>query len=95
MAFDISELTKHIKTIESQNTKFNKIAWMQSHVLRAPLVRMMGLINLLLDPEENIKGENKFLLEEIRKSSHEIDKITRDIAQITNELKTKQHNNDQ
>ena len=95
VAFDISELTKHIKTIESQNTKFNKIAWMQSHVLRAPLVRMMGLINLLLDPEENIKGENKFLLEEIRKSSHEIDKITRDIAQITNELKTKQHNNDQ
>ncbi|MGY8915986.1 MAG: PAS domain-containing protein, partial [Flavobacteriales bacterium] len=58
VAFDITELTKHIKTIESQNTKFNKIAWMQSHVLRAPLVRMMGLANLLLDPEENIKGEN-------------------------------------
>lgn len=95
VAFDISELTKHIKTIESQNSKFNKIAWMQSHVLRAPLVRMMGLTNLLLDPEENIKGENKFLLEEIRKSSNEIDEITRDIAQITNELKTKQLYNDQ
>ncbi|MET7029776.1 PAS domain-containing protein [Sediminicola luteus] len=95
VAFDISELTKHIKTIESQNSKFNKIAWMQSHVLRAPLVRMMGLTNLLLDPEENMEGENKFLLEEIRKSSNEIDQITRDIAQITNELKTKQLNNDQ
>lgn len=95
VAFDISELTKHIKTIESQNTKFNKIAWMQSHVLRAPLVRMMGLTNLLLDPEENVKEENKFLLEEIRKSSNEIDQITREIAQITNELKTKQLHNDQ
>ncbi len=95
VAFDISELTRHIKTIESQNSKFNKIAWMQSHVLRAPLVRMMGLTNLLLDPEENMEGENKFLLEEIRKSSNEIDQITREIAQITNELKTKQLNNAQ
>lgn len=90
VAFDISELTKHIQTIESQNAKFNKIAWMQSHVLRAPLVRMMGLTNLLLDPDENNEGENKFLLDEIRNASNEIDKITRDIAQITNELKTKQ-----
>ena len=95
MAFDISELTKHIKTIESQNSKFNKIAWMQSHVLRAPLVRMMGLTNLLLDPEENTQGENRFVLEEIRKSSNEIDQITREIAQITNELKTKQLTNGQ
>ncbi|MEB8328698.1 PAS domain-containing protein [Flavobacteriaceae bacterium KMM 6897] len=90
VAFDISELTKHIKTIESQNTKFNKIAWMQSHVLRAPLVRMMGLTNLLLDPEENNKRDNTFLLKEISNSSNEIDQITREIAQITNELKTKQ-----
>ncbi|WP_062057954.1 PAS domain-containing protein [Sediminicola sp. YIK13] len=95
VAFDISELTKHIKTIESQNSKFNKIAWMQSHVLRAPLVRMMGLTNLLLDPEENTQGENRFVLEEIRKSSNEIDQITREIAQITNELKTKQLTNGQ
>ncbi|MFT7189146.1 MAG: light-regulated signal transduction histidine kinase (bacteriophytochrome), partial [Sediminicola sp.] len=93
--FDISELTKQIKTIESQNTKFNKIAWMQSHVLRAPLVRMMGLTNLLLDPEEKNQGDNKFLLEEIRNSSNEIDRITRDIAEITNELKIKQLLNDE
>lgn len=90
VAFDITELTKHIKTIESQNSKFNKIAWMQSHVLRAPLVRMMGLTNLLLDPDENNEGDTMFLLKEIRNSSNEIDEITRDIAQITNELKTKQ-----
>jgi PAS domain S-box-containing protein len=95
VAFDISELTKQIKTIESQNTKFNKIAWMQSHVLRAPLVRMMGLTNLLLDPEEKNQGDNKFLLEEIRNSSNEIDRITRDIAEITNELKIKQLLNDE
>ncbi|MFT6838110.1 MAG: PAS domain S-box-containing protein [Sediminicola sp.] len=89
VAFDISELTKHIKTIESQNTKFNKIAWMQSHVLRAPLVRMMGLTNLLLDPDENNEGDNAFLLQGIRNSSNEIDEISREIAKITNELKTK------
>ncbi|MEJ1222749.1 PAS domain-containing protein [Sediminicola sp. 1XM1-17] len=90
VAFDISGLTKHIETIESQNIKFNKIAWMQSHVLRAPLVRMMGLTNLLLDPEENNEGDQEFLLKEIRNASNEIDQITRDIAQITNDLKTNQ-----
>lgn len=95
VAFDISELTGHIKTIESQNAKFNKIAWMQSHVLRAPLVRMMGLTNLLLDPEEDNDMDQEFLLKEIRNASNEIDQITRDIAEITNELKTKQRKQDE
>lgn len=41
---DISNNIEHIKAIEEQRQKLNEIAWTQSHIVRAPLARMMGLI---------------------------------------------------
>jgi PAS domain S-box-containing protein len=48
IATDITERLAHIKAIEDQNQKMREISWMQSHVIRAPLARMMGLMDLFM-----------------------------------------------
>ena len=75
---DITENLKYIRTIEEQNQTFREIAWIQSHVVRAPLARMMGLMNLLESVE--IKSEDQELLNFIRQSAEELDQIIRDIV---------------
>ncbi|MBS7566291.1 PAS domain S-box protein [Mucilaginibacter sp. Bleaf8] len=44
---DITQQLNHIKAIEEQNQKLREIAFMQSHVIRAPLARIMGLSGLI------------------------------------------------
>lgn len=81
---DITEKQKYLKTIEKQNIKLKKIAWNQSHIVRAPLSRILGIINLLeignLDNEETI-----FFLNQIKNSANELDNI---VKEIVNETKT-------
>lgn len=56
---DITEKSEVIEKLETQNKTFREIAWMQSHELRAPLARALGLIILwkelshstIIDPE--------------------------------------------
>ncbi|HSI70345.1 MAG TPA: PAS domain S-box protein, partial [Gillisia sp.] len=44
---DITNLKDYVQTIENNNRRLKEIAWTQSHVVRAPLARIMGLIDLL------------------------------------------------
>lgn len=82
LATDITERHKHIQAIEKQNKKLREIAWTQSHVVRAPLSRIMGLIQLLeLDAAR--PGENKKILENIQISARELDDIIREIVRLT------------
>ncbi len=79
-ANDISDRLQYIKAIENQNEKLSKIAWIQSHVVRAPLARMQGLINLLKESPDADIGEQTFYLDQIVNSAVELDKIIRDIS---------------
>lgn len=83
LANDITKQLKHIKAIESQNQKLREIAWTQSHVVRAPLVRMMALINML---NEHFEDKSEFYLEQINKSAQEFDKIIREISEKTAQI---------
>ena len=69
-----------IEAIEEQNKKLKEIAWLQSHVLRAPLARMMGLIELIKIDTKEIPEELHFYLDEILNSSHEFDNIIKEIS---------------
>ncbi|MGM0945361.1 MAG: PAS domain S-box protein [Bacteroidota bacterium] len=80
VANDITDKIRHIQTIETQNKTFKEIAWIQSHVVRAPLARMMGLINLLETMDVELAEENKQIMEYIQKSAEELDQIIRDIS---------------
>lgn len=46
-AKDFTERMNYMGAIEEQNKQLREIAWTQSHILRAPLVNIMGLVNLL------------------------------------------------
>lgn len=75
---DITALNVYIKTIENHNRKLKEISWTQSHVVRAPLARIMGLIDLLQNHEDI---EDKcYLLDNILSSARELDAIIRKIS---------------
>lgn len=79
---DITEREQHIKSIEDQNTKLREIAWKQSHIVRAPVARIMGLINLL-KYEEQVGEETVQLLKYIEMSAHELDAVIKSIVTST------------
>lgn len=88
LASDITEKQEYVSTIETQNKKLRDIAWTQSHVVRAPLSRLLGVINLL-DLEPNDSEEVPFLLEQIKVSGKELDKIIQDIVAETRSMDIK------
>ncbi|MCM4151729.1 PAS domain S-box protein [Arenibacter sp. N53] len=94
IAIDISEKMKYLKFIENQNKSLKRIGWMQSHELRAPLVRLMGLINLLTDQDSIGKEERHYINTEIINSANEMDIMTKNIAQIINDAQLKEKMND-
>lgn len=77
---DITERYKYIQAIEAQNTKLKKIAWTQSHLVRAPLTRIMGLADLMKDPYS--AEQAKELLNHLLHSANELDEIIRNIVNI-------------
>jgi PAS domain S-box-containing protein len=86
---DITDRVKHLMAIENQNVKLKEIAWMQSHVVRAPLARMMGIVQVL--QEENLgSAEFKKWVKHFVESSTELDNIIREISNksigLNNEL---------
>lgn len=77
---DITERLKYVETIEKQNATFREIAWIQSHVVRAPLARLLGLVNLLETELPDQNSENSLLIKYIKDSANELDDIVREIS---------------
>ncbi len=76
---DITDKLNHLQTIEGQNMKLKKIAWTQSHIVRAPISRILGILNLI----EMLPCDSKelpFLLHQLRVSTDEMDTIVREIV---------------
>ena len=81
----ITQLTNYINTIEGQNKKLREIAWIQSHVVRAPLTRIMMLIDLIQDDSSAAEERNEMLIN-LQSSALELDQVIRDISdKITNQ----------
>ncbi|QJP35490.1 response regulator [Nonlabens sp. Ci31] len=80
---DVSETLKRIDTIEFQNATLKEIAWTQSHVVRAPLSRILGIINLIEEEPENF-DELSFWLKQLKNSTNEMDEIVKKIVDETN-----------
>lgn len=79
LAHDITERINYISDIVDKNERLQEIAWIQSHVVRAPLARLMGLVNAISESVEDEKDYQK-LYRLIMKSANELDGIIRDIA---------------
>lgn len=81
---DITERKKHLLAIEAHNERLKEIAWTQSHVVRAPLAKVMGLVDLLLNYKNDLENVDE-LLQNILNSAYELDKIIKQIAIQTEE----------
>lgn len=90
---DITARKTYVKTIERQNKIFREISWIQSHLVRAPLARVMGLTALLSsEADEHEKGE---ILKLLQFSADELDGIIMDITNKTSLTTEKNTDNDQ
>jgi PAS domain S-box-containing protein len=89
IATDITERLLYIKAIEQQNEKLHAISWMQSHVIRAPLARVMGLIPMYIDPKATIK-DKQLISEYLTQSANEMDEVIKSITDTTCTIMVKQ-----
>ena len=78
-----SELLRTNIAIQDQNKVLKDIAWTQSHVVRAPLARLLGLVTLLQLGEESEELNKETILQYITDSANELDSIIKDISQKT------------
>jgi PAS domain S-box-containing protein len=83
LANDITDRLKYIDAIEQQNEKLKEISWMQSHLVRAPLARIMGLVPLLSDAIGDREARDE-IMEYIKLSANELDSVIGDITAKTN-----------
>ncbi|TGK51604.1 PAS domain S-box protein [Leptospira kanakyensis] len=76
---DVTERVVQITAIQTQNEKLKAIAWTQSHVVRNPLAKLMGIVDLIktgtLSPTEERKS-----LDHLIESAKELDEIIQDIV---------------
>jgi len=82
IANDMTESYNHIMKIEQQNIKFREIAWIQSHVVRAPLARIMGIVPMLKS-WEIYADERETLLDYLMVASSELDEMIKTISEKT------------
>ena len=82
LANDITERSNYIRAIEQQNEKLKEISWMQSHVIRAPLAKIIALIPLINDVKES-KDEREKMLDYLLISANELDGVITTITDKT------------
>jgi PAS domain S-box-containing protein len=75
---DITKQIEHTQAIGKQNEKLKEIAHLQSHVVRAPLARIMGLVNLINQGQD--KDTDKQLHDYLDISVQELDGVIRAIV---------------
>jgi PAS domain S-box-containing protein len=90
---DITERHKMLKDLEKQNKQLLEIAWSQSHLVRAPLSKIMGLASAI---QNGIVEEEKLseFLHYMQESALELDKVIRHISNKTNTVKMGENESD-
>lgn len=89
---DITDRLKYVDTIEQQNHTFKEIAWIQSHVIRAPLARLIGLVDLLETEIPDSTEDSISLIGHINDSAAELDDIVREISKKLENIVAIQNN---
>jgi PAS domain S-box-containing protein len=77
--------SQYVTQMEAQNEKLRNIAWTQSHLVRAPLSRILGIINLIEMQQDNL-DDLMFCLKQLRVSSDEMDAIIRKITEEAQQI---------
>lgn len=79
---DITEYVQQVKEIEEQNVRLRQISWIQSHKVRGPLARIMGITSLL--KESNLSNEEKKeFTDDLMIVAKELDRVVEQIVHET------------
>ncbi len=78
---DITERVLAEESILIKNRQIAEYAFFNSHKLRGPLARMMGLIELI-DFQDAHKEENKTLLNHLKAIAEELDELIKDVSKV-------------
>ena len=82
---DVTAKTEFLNAIKAQNEKLKKIAWKQSHELRGPLTKVMGLASLVKqDGFKDITVDD--FLTYISAAASELDHVIREIVDASEEV---------
>jgi PAS domain S-box-containing protein len=73
VASDITEKVNYLEEINHQNAKLKEIAFMQTHVVRSPLTKIMALSDLIRNEYEQFEDEPLFI--NLHKSANELDQV--------------------
>jgi PAS domain S-box-containing protein len=82
---DVTANTEFLNAIKAQNEKLKKIAWKQSHELRGPLTRMMGLASLVKQDGFKDITMDEFLTY-LSAAASELDQVIREIVDASEEV---------
>ena len=78
---DITERQNQFNAVKDQNKKLKDIAWLQSHIVRAPLSRILGLCNLIESFDEFKKNKDlKQMIGYLTKSANDLDQAIKKIT---------------
>ncbi|MBN3582482.1 PAS domain-containing protein [Algoriphagus aestuarii] len=77
---NITDQVHFLNRLESQNKSLKEIAFQQSHLVRAPLARILGITNVL-DDCELTESEKMDLVKSLHDSSAELDQALKDISE--------------
>jgi len=86
---DVTDEFLNIKKLEKQNEKLQEISWTQSHKLRGPVATILGLVDLLADPDISAE-ESQELVNCLKIAATELDHTTIDIVGKSQEIEIDQ-----
>lgn len=76
---DITERRTYVDILQNQNKRLREIAFTQSHLVRTPLSRLLGLAHLLHDTQPSDPDFHK-IIDNVKKSADELDEIIKSIV---------------
>lgn len=88
IASDVTEKRNYLKAIEERNQRLQDIAFTQSHIVRAPLANMMGILYLIRDFDLKAE-EGEELLQHFINCGEELDQSIKEIVLKSNFFEVK------
>ncbi len=82
LAHDITERHNYITAIEQRNQRLREIAWTQAHLVRAPLARIIALVDLMKEMPRS-SPEFQAYFTHLEGSSIELDHLIREMIDKT------------
>ena len=82
---DVTESRRLLYKVSEQNRILREVAWEQSHLVRAPLARLKGLLNFM-QMETQDSWTKAEILQKIHEAADELDGVIRKIVKKSEEL---------